>query len=91
MTKKVTDMSCDSEIIVSDDLVKQEEIDELNDHMDSICSKNEGIREGTKEEKMQIAKDMFKNGVSIDEIIKYTGLSDAELEKVEKEVLGIVF
>jgi len=91
MAKNVTEVSYDSEIIVPDDLVKQEEIDELNDRMDSIFSKNEGIIKGTKDEKMQIAKDMFKNGVGIDEIIKYTGLSDAELEKVEKEVLGIVF
>ena len=91
MAKDVNEVSYDSEIIVPDDLVKQEEIDELNDRMDSIFSKNEGIREGTKDEKMQIAKDMFKNGVGVDEIIKYTGLSDAELEKVEKEVLGIVF
>lgn len=91
MAKDVNEVSYDSEIIVPDDLAKQAEIDELNDRMDSIESKNEGIREGTKDEKMQIAKDMFKNGVGVDEIIKYTGLSDAELEKVEKEVLGIVF
>lgn len=91
MAKDVTEVSYDSEIIVPDDLIKQKEIDDLNDRMDSIESKNEGIRKGTKEEKIQIAKDMFKNGVGIDEIIKYTGLSDAELEKVEKEVLGIVF
>lgn len=90
MTKD-TNVSYDSEIIVPDDLIKQKEIDDLNDRMDSIESKNEGIRKGTKEEKIEIAKDMFKNGVGIDEIIKYTGLSDAELEKVEKEVLGIVF
>ena len=67
MAKNVTEVSYDSEIIVPDDLVKQEEIDELNDRMDSIFSKNEGIIKGTKDEKMQIAKDMFKNGVGIDE------------------------
>jgi len=91
MAKDVNEVSYDSEIIVPDDLAKQAEIDELNDRMDSIEGENAGIREGTKDEKMQIAKDMFKNGVGVDEIIKYTGLSDAELEKVEKEVLGIVF
>lgn len=91
MAKDITEVSYDSEIIVPDDLAKQKEIDDLNDRIDSIESKNEGIRKGTKEEKMMIAKDMFKNGTPIDEIIKYTGLSDAELEKVEKEVLGIVF
>jgi len=91
MAKDITEVSYDSEIIVPDDLIKQKEIDDLNDRMDSIESKNEGIRKGTKEEKIEIAKDMFKNGVSVDEIIKYTGLSDDELKKVEKEVLGIVF
>jgi len=90
MAKDVTKVSYDSEIIVSDDLVKQEEISELNDRMDSIEAKNEGIIKGKKEERMQIAKDMFNNGFSIDEIIKYTGISDIELEKVEKEALGIV-
>lgn len=91
MAKDITEVSYDSEIIIPDDLVKQKEIDNLNDRMDSIEAKNEGIIEGTKDEKMRIAKDMFKSGTSIDEIIKYIGLSDAELEKVEKEVLGIVF
>ncbi len=91
MTKKIEEVSCDSEIIIPDDLVKQKEIDDLNVYMDAIEPKNAGIREGTKEEKIAVAKDMFKKGVGIDEIVEYTGLSDAELEKVEKEVLGIIF
>lgn len=91
MTKKIEEVSCDSEIIIPDDLVKQKEIDDLNVYMDTIEAKNAGIREGTKEEKIAVAKDMFKKGVGIDEIVEYTGLSDAELEKVEREVLGIIF
>ncbi len=91
MAKEIEEVSCDSEIIIPDDLVKQKAIDDLNDYMDTVEAKNAGIRKGTKEEKIQVAKDMFRKGVGIDEIVEYTGLSDAELEKVEKEVLGIVF
>ena len=41
-----------------------------------------GIEEGAKEEKIQIAKKMLKEKVSIEFIIKVTGLSKEEVEQL---------
>ena len=41
-----------------------------------------GIEEGAKEEKIQIAKNMLKEKVSIEFIIKVTGLSKEEVEQL---------
>ena len=44
--------------------------------------KKEGIIEGAKEEKLQIAKNMLRKGMSISDIIEITGLTKEEIEKL---------
>ena len=45
-----------------------------------------GKDEGKKEEKIEIAKEMLKSKVSIDEIIKYTKLTKQEIIKLQKQI-----
>ena len=45
--------------------------------------KKEGIIEGAKEEKLQIAKNMLKEGANIEFIIRVTGLTKEEIEKLK--------
>ena len=44
--------------------------------------KKEGIIEGAKEEKLQIAKNMLKKGMNVSDIIEITGLKKEEIEKL---------
>jgi len=44
--------------------------------------KKEGIEEGEERGKKEIAKEMIKNGESIEKIIKYTKLSKEEIAKI---------
>ena len=43
----------------------------------------EGIAEGSKQKEIEIAKNMIKDNMSIDIIIKYTGLTKEEIEKLK--------
>ena len=45
-------------------------------------AKRDGKKEGAKEEKIQIAKNMLKEKASIGFIIKVTGLTQEEIEKL---------
>ena len=45
--------------------------------------KKEGIIEGAKEERLQIAKNMLKEGANIEFIIRVTGLTKEEIEKLK--------
>ena len=47
--------------------------------------KEEGIKEGKKEEKIQVAKKLLDLGVEISNIIEATGLSKEEVEKLQKD------
>jgi hypothetical protein len=46
--------------------------------------KKEGIKEGKREEQIKIAKEMIKENENIEKIIKYTGLTKEEIEKLKK-------
>ena len=41
-----------------------------------------GYEQGTIEEKLEIAKNMHDNGVSKEDIIKFTGISDKDLKNL---------
>ena len=41
--------------------------------------REDGIKEGQKEEKIEIAKNMLNDGVPIESISKYTGLTEDEV------------
>jgi hypothetical protein len=43
-----------------------------------------GMQEGRQEEKLQVAKSMLQDKESIDKIVKWTGLTKKELEKLRK-------
>jgi predicted transposase/invertase (TIGR01784 family) len=43
----------------------------------------EGIEQGAKQRNIEIAKNLLKSGISIDVIIKTTGLSFEEIEGLE--------
>ena len=47
---------------------------------------DDGKEDGLKEGKISIAKNLLKNGVSIDLVSESTGLSIEELEELKKEV-----
>ena len=46
--------------------------------------KEQGIEEGKKEEKIEIAKEMKKNKISIELIEKITGLTKEIIENIEE-------
>ena len=48
--------------------------------------KAEGLEAGAKAEKISIANNLLKNGISIDLVSESTGLSVEELEELKKEV-----
>ena len=48
--------------------------------------KADGLEEGAKAEKIEIAKNFLKDGIPIEVISKNTGLSVEELKELEKEV-----
>jgi len=45
-------------------------------------SKAEGVKEGVEKRNVEIAKELKKNGVSIEIIIKSTGLSEEEVNSL---------
>ena len=48
--------------------------------------KADGLEEGAKAKEIEIAKNLLKNGISIDLVSESTGLSVEELKELEKEV-----
>ena len=50
------------------------------------AGKAEGIEEGAKAEKIEIAKNLLKSKVSFDLVSESTGLSVEEIEELKKEV-----
>ncbi len=47
----------------------------------------EGIEEGKKEERNILIKTMLSNGLSKKEIIKYTGISDNDFDKIFANII----
>ena len=45
----------------------------------------EGIKEGEKKKAIKIAKEMLKEGIEREKIIKITGLTGEEIDKIKKE------
>jgi predicted transposase/invertase (TIGR01784 family) len=45
-------------------------------------AKKEGKKEGKKEEKLETANRMLNDGVSIEDIAKYTGLPEKEIKRL---------
>ena len=66
-------------IEVSDDLNFGEAYDK------EWALKDEGRREGKIDEKLEIAKSMLNDGVNIESIYKYTGLTEEEINKLKEE------
>ena len=48
-------------------------------------AKEEGLAEGKTEERLEIAKKMLKEGLSVDLICRTTGLSEEEVLKLKSE------
>ena len=69
--------------------VNDEETKELlakwSDYIAENKGYEEGIEDGRKEEKIQIAKKMLKKGNSIEDIYDITGLSKEEIEELREE------
>ena len=49
-------------------------------------AKEEGEKIGERNKTIEIAKEMLKEGMEIEKIIKITKLTDKELEKLKKEI-----
>ena len=58
--------------------------------IDEISAKNywkkSGLEEGREEEKIEIAKEMLKNGANINFVKKCTKLSEKEIQKIKNEM-----
>ena len=56
-----------------------------NEREERMKAKNEGIREGKIEGRSEIAKELLKIGMPINQIEQVTKFSKKEIEKLEKE------
>ena len=67
-------------------IAEAEENERLDRNTEIYLVKEEGLAEGRasglSEAKIEIAKQMLKSGESIDVIIKYTGLSKEQIDKL---------
>ena len=73
--RKIEDLSTDPEFAGQYDYEEAIEREKFECHLT-------GKREGEKNKQIEIAKSMLKDGMSIDIIPKYTGLSEEEIEKL---------
>ena len=51
--------------------------------------KEEGREEGREEEARKVAKNLLELGISVDIIKKATGLTDSEIDKLQKELIAV--
>ena len=49
-------------------------------------TKEQAIKEGEKQAKLDTAKNMLKDNIKVETISKYTGLSKEEVEELKKEI-----
>ena len=80
MVKKIEEMSYDPEVI---GLYDKERMDKLVHDIDVKYAKEDGIEQGSKQEKIAIAKNMVKDKVPTNTIIKYTNLTKQEIESLK--------
>ncbi len=76
---------------LSDDEILQgiyvkEEMDSWMKKIDLKYAKEEGIKEGKKEANMETARKLLKENVSIDVIIKTTGITEKQIEILRKSL-----
>lgn len=76
---------------LSDDEILQgiyvkEEMDSWMKKLDLKYAKEEGIKEGKKEANMETARKLLKENVSIDVIIKTTGITEKQIEILRKSL-----
>lgn len=76
---------------LSDDEILQgiyvkEEMDSWMKKLDLKYAKEEGIKEGKKEANMETARKLLKENVSIDVIIKTTGIAEKQIEILRKSL-----
>lgn len=79
MVKKIEEMSYDPEII---GLYNKEQSDNLVNDINMKYAKEEGIEQGSKQEKIAIAKNMLNKNMSIETISEITSLSKEEIESL---------
>ncbi len=58
-------------------------MNEADMHGTLEAAKNEGLQEGRKKEKLEIARAMLKANLSVNQISKLTGLSGEEIESLQ--------
>ncbi len=76
---------------LSDDEILQgiyvkEEMDSWMKKIDLKYAKEEGVKEGKKEANMETARKLLKENVSIDVIIKTTGITEKQIEILRKSL-----
>lgn len=82
--RKVEELSTDPEFIGYYDLEEAHELDIEDAELTGIRKgKQEGIQEGIQEEKKIIAKNMVEDNVPIEQIMKYTSLSEDEINNLK--------
>ena len=80
ITDAVEEFSVDKEIYVAYDREKEKE---RIHRTDVLMAKDEGLKEGAKNEKIEIAKNMLKNNIDISIISNCTNLPVKEIKKLQ--------
>lgn len=80
MVRKIEELSEDPEIL---GLYDKEKVDKLVQSINMAQSKKEGKEEGFSEGKKETAKNMLKEKISVETIMKCTGLSKEEIETIK--------
>jgi len=80
MVKKIEEMSYDPEVI---GLYDKERMDKLVHDIDVKYAKEDGIEQGSKQEKIAIAKNMLAENIDIQVISKVTSLAKEDIESLK--------
>jgi len=80
LERKVISMNKDPEFI--EFMSEEEEMEKLQNTLMGYA-KEEGLEQGSKEKEVEIAKNMLKDNVDINTIVKYTSLSKEEIENLK--------
>ena len=80
MEEKLEKMSYDPRLVC---LYDKEEMDKMVHDIDVADAEEKGIAEGSKQEKIEIAKNMLNKDMDINDIIEITGLTREEIEELK--------
>ena len=72
------------EFVNDEAVLKYKSLAGKNEEIARRNGRREGIQEGTKLEKCNVAKNLLNDHLDIDKIIQYTGLTRQEIQKLQE-------